>query len=431
MASLVSRLSRRNYVVLPGLVLLAFGLRLWFSEWAQPVPPPFSDAEYYDATARSLARGDGYRVLFTDQGFRPGGEATAFYPPGYSFFLAAGYAFFGEGIGLARGLNAAAGALTVVPVYWLGRRFGGTAAGLAAGVLVALSPSLIAWTPVLLSETWFTFLFALALAFLPWGPGGTEAGSPGRLLGAGVVVGLAALARGQALLLLPAWSLLLLWQGRGSRLAARSTALLTLGAAAVLAPWAARSSLALDSPVLLSTNFGYNLRVGHAPYASGRYETPHDLWSEQAPDFQALEVLFNDEGRQRALDYALSHPAREAELAARKVVALWRPDTDALTWVDSYGLTPLPDGARVPLKALIVAGYITLLALAAFGLARCAPDYRRFAFVFLALWALAHIVFFGEPRYHLPLLALLAPAAGRAVILLQRRASRLLQSGAP
>jgi hypothetical protein len=165
--------------------------------------------------------------------------------------------------------------------------------------------------------------------------------------------------------------------------------------------------------VLLSTNFGYNLRVGHAPYASGRYETPDDLWAEPASSFRELEVTFNDEGRDRAIDYALGHPVREIELSLRKVAGLWQPDTDALTWVESYGLTPLPDEAETPLKAALVAGYAGLLALAAYGVARDG-EYARFAVAFVVLWTLTHVVFFGEPRYHLPALVLLAPAAGWA-----------------
>ena len=74
----------------------------------ESVPPPLSDAEYYDAAARSLAGGDGYSVLLTPEGFRPGGESTAFYPPGYSIFLGAGYAIFGENVAAGRALNAVA-----------------------------------------------------------------------------------------------------------------------------------------------------------------------------------------------------------------------------------------------------------------------------------------------------------------------------------
>src|SRR5205085_12177685 len=106
------------------------------------------------------------------------------------------------------------------------------------------------------------------------------------------------------------------------------------GVAVLLVPWAVRSSVAL-SAVLLSTNGGYNLRVGHAPYATGRYVAPQDLWDEPAADFQALERVFNTKGVQRAYAYAIHHPLRESRFAAKKVGYLWSPDTDALTWLQS------------------------------------------------------------------------------------------------
>src|SRR5438067_6316947 len=100
---------------LSALVVLALLLRLVWSIATAPVPPAFSDAEYYDATARSLAAGQGYSVLFTPSGFRPGGEATAFYPPGYSFILAGAYRSLGPSVSTGRLVNVVLGGLTVLP----------------------------------------------------------------------------------------------------------------------------------------------------------------------------------------------------------------------------------------------------------------------------------------------------------------------------
>src|SRR4029079_14014400 len=113
--------------------------------------PLLSDAEYYDATARSLDAGFGYSVLLTPEGFRPGGDATAFYPPGYPIALAGAYRIGGESLATARIFNAFLAALTVLPAYALGRAWSGRRAAFLAGLIVATFPSLIAWTPVLLS----------------------------------------------------------------------------------------------------------------------------------------------------------------------------------------------------------------------------------------------------------------------------------------
>jgi len=395
---------------LAALVLLAFLLRLAWGIWTAPVPPPFSDDEYYDATARSLAAGDGYSALFTPDGFRPGGNPTAFYPPGYSIALAGAFKAFGPSFSTARSANALFGALTVVPAYAIARRLAHGRAAITAAVVVALMPSLVAWTPVLLSETLFTLIFTAAVAILITAGGNEREVRTSRLILFGVVLGLASLVRGQALILLPVALAWWAWKGLSLKKAGLMSAAAAAAASAVLLPWAVRSSLALDAPVLLSTNFGYNLRVGHAPYATGRYVTPQDLWDEPARDFRALEVVFNQAGTRRAIDYAAGHPFDEAKLTLKKAWYLWRPDTDALTWVESYGLTPLPRRTAGPLRWLIGGTYVALALLALAGLARLgrrSPEARLVALTALA-WTAVDVVFFGEPRYHLPLLPLLS-----------------------
>jgi hypothetical protein len=194
-----------------------------------------------------------------------------------------------------------------------------------------------------------------------------------------------------------------------------STAVVLVAVAAVLGPWAARNARVMDSPILLSANFGYNLRIGHAPYSTGRYILPQDLWTARPGiSFHDREVLFNDLGTRRALDYAAGNPRREVALARHKVVALWRPDSDVLSWASSFGRTPLPDRAWEPLRLLIDVTYAAVLVLAAAAFLRY-REYGRsllFPLLVVAAWTFGHIVFFGEPRYHLPVLAVLAPLAG-------------------
>jgi 4-amino-4-deoxy-L-arabinose transferase-like glycosyltransferase len=410
------------------LALLGLGLRLGWSAWAAPEPAPFSGAEYYHAAARSLSAGDGYAVLFTPEGFRPGGQATAFYPPGYSAFLAPFYLFLGDSVAVGRLANAIAGALLVFPVYGVGRLLAGAGAARLAAGGVAVLPSLLLWTPVLLSETLFTLLFASALwAALE------AAGKDGRALlllagGFGLLTGLAALVRGPAIVLLPIGIVWWLAAAPGKRAAPAAGAVALAAAFVVLLPWAVRNAIVLDSPVLLSTNLGYNLRVGHAPYATGRYVTRADLWAEPARDFRELELLFNRTGARRALLYAVDNRGRELELAVRKVAGLWRSDSHGLDWVESFGRTPLPAGVRPALSLVVDMSYYLTLALAAAGalaLRGRAPCCGFVAAVLIA-WTGLHILFFGEPRYHLPLLALLLPLAAAAARTLPARAEALL-----
>ena len=136
---------------------MALGLRAGWVWWTDTVVPPLSDPQYYHATASNLADGRGYSVAVDERGFvaGEGSEATAFWAPGYSFALAPLYAAFGAEERWAKAFNAVVGALTVVPVWLLGRRLrpradsrqqtteGDDAVGLTAALLFAVCPALI------------------------------------------------------------------------------------------------------------------------------------------------------------------------------------------------------------------------------------------------------------------------------------------------
>ena len=394
------------------IIALALALRLAVTLAFEPLPPVFSDAEYYDAAARALAAGDGYKVMISEDSFRPGAWPTAFFPPGYSFFLAGFYLLLGAGVEVARYANLLAGVLTVPVVYLIGARLLGPREGLVAALLAAISPSLILWTPVLLSETFFTLLFGLALLFVV----DTLRGG-GRLIGveaalAGAAIGLAVLTRGQALVLLPV--AIVWWRLSGASSGATLTAgaLATLATLLVLTPWALRNLNTFDEPVLLSTNFGYNLRIGHAPYSNGRFVDPVDLY-ELIDEGENLELTLNSEGTRLAVDYVLDNPGRELDLTWAKMRWLWSPDTDVVLWLDSFGRTPVDGTTSSLLQWLVRAGHWLVLALLLPAVVALTPRHRAVVLAaLLALgWTAVHVVFFGEPRYHLPLLPLLLPLA--------------------
>jgi hypothetical protein len=60
---------------------------------------------------------------------------------------------------------------------------------------------------------------------------------------------------------------------------------------------------------------------------------------------------------------------------------------------------------------------------------------RREGVIFVAIvclvWTGVHIVFFGEPRYHVPLLPLLLPLAAAPIIAMAHRVTRGVLRGVP
>jgi 4-amino-4-deoxy-L-arabinose transferase-like glycosyltransferase len=189
------------------------------------------DALTFHQVARHLADGDGFRRPFT-----PG--PTAEHPPAWEVVLAGADRLGADGYLAHRLIGALLGTVTVVLVGLLGRAVAGVRAGLAAAVVAALYPMLWTADVSLMSETLYGALLAAALL----------AAVARRAVLLGVLLGLAALTRGEALLLVPLLALPLFWR------APRALAACVAALALVLAPWTIRNLATFGAPVLISSN---------------------------------------------------------------------------------------------------------------------------------------------------------------------------------
>src|SRR5260221_167168 len=129
-------------------------------------------------------------------------------------------------------------------------------AGWLAGILAAIHPLLIFFSGYLLTETVFSVaLLAALVASTEW----LKTPRPGRALGAGLLWGVATLARPPALLL-PALVVAWAWRPLGLAVRAgdrwRQAALLFAGAALVIAPWTVRNLMVMHAWVPVTTGAG-------------------------------------------------------------------------------------------------------------------------------------------------------------------------------
>lgn len=393
---------------LTGILALSFIVRvLWIavSGWT---PTPDDDAWRYDFTARALADGLGYIHL--------NGEPTAFWPPGYPLLLAGVYALFGHSIVVAQILNALLGTATVGLVYLIGLRLFGRTQGLIAAGIVAFWPSLIFYTAVTLSEVAFTFVALLALLVVVIE---AQRAKDGRRLGwlllAGLALGFASLIRGQALLLplvfVPFW----LASGVDRRGLARGLVAIALGMGLVVAPWTVRNAVQLHEPVLIATNAGVDFWIGHHEAATGDFgATGGDELVFRYPEMGSpeREARVNNDGFREGLSYAVSHPREELVLPFKKLFWLYYNDEEGLAWNEGHGgqeflSTATRDGLRLLSNVYYFAVLGVVLLGVPFWLSPREPG--RVLLVSLVLyWTLIHLVFFGDPRFHAPIM----PIAG-------------------
>lgn len=367
----------------------------------------FDDSVFYHEAARFIARGDGFVSPWT-------GLPTALWPPGYPFFLGALYRVFPDDPLVAGLANAVVAAIAALGVYAMGWAAGGRTAALTAGLTFALLPGQIVFASLTMSEVLSTAMLVFALlAALRWSPARNGAGVA-LALGAGI--GLAAYVRGQALVLIPVLGAFWWLTGAPWKQALLWGTLAALGALAALAPWTARNARELGSPIIVSSNLGGNLWMGHHEGATGGMD-PHAYSRsfEHLPP-ERREGALSNAMLKDGLGFILTHPVDEIRLSMNKVRLLWKSDTVGLDWNEGYGLTPVFSPGRGgevrsamngAYAAVLIAGVAGLL----LGMARKNAGAMLMALT-AAAWTAAHILFFGDPRFHVPVMFTLCVGAG-------------------
>ena len=172
--------------------------------WAKDRFPPADDGSFYHVVAQRIAHGQGYTWLWPDGAV----SYAAHYPVGYPALLGLAYAVFGSRPVVAMLLNAALGALAVFAAQRCVIRYGSRRRALIAGLLLALHPGLLFYTPALMTEGVTAEMLVVA-AWLSLRVG-SSSGFRWRLLALGACLGGLCLVRPQLLLMAPIFGFLAL-----------------------------------------------------------------------------------------------------------------------------------------------------------------------------------------------------------------------------
>ncbi len=402
------------------ITVLGCALRLVWALTVHSRLGQYWDMQWYYGTARNLATGHGLTIRVVPPiGYLPGpgGMQTTLWPQGYSITLAAVFRVFGAGLTAGKLLNVVAGTLVIPLVFLLARRPFGGAVALVAAALFALYPANIFWTSVLYSDLVFTTPFVVATVLLVYAgtrPTRTQA------VAIGLAVGYMAIIRPQALVVLGAAAVYWLIRDESPRSVLKPLLYAAFGACIFILPNAVWNTARTGELTALSNNFGYNLRIGHAPYSTGRYIWPTDLWASPPTDASTGALPSESLAIRRSVDYAVHHPIDEMSLSAKKIFYLYTTDSDSIIWASTFDSTPIwGSAARAQhlMDLADTAAYVTLiLALVVVPLTFSLRDERLLLWLILAFWTAAHIVFFGEPRYHLPVLPIILTMSAVAIV---------------
>jgi len=440
------------------IALGGFAVRLIYLLGWKNTGVAWSDSFYYHEGANLLADGRGYIHPFQwiYHGFDiPGAD----HPPAYLTVLSA-FAVLGFRSFLAHQLiSCVIGTLGVVAFGWAGRRVGGERVGLLTALILALSPNVFFHDALVMSESLVVASTAGVVwtAYRWW-----DRPSPSAALWFGVAVGVASLARSEALLLGPFIGIPLVWwtrhlsrrptadvpveaadapdddlagvadpagspdeaaPERAAGVAPRSRAASPLGqlalagiaAAVVVAPWIVHNVVRFEHPVTLSAQFDHTLvsancdEVYFGPntgYWSRNCVEAVEAQTEPRDDASAEGLVY----RRIARDYLDEHQGRVPYVALARVGRTFGLYQQG----NQLDLDLLSDGKE---KGLGEAGLLTWYVVAAagafglLGLRRAGrPIFPLVAVV--AATALTVVVTYGATRFRFPAeLVLCIPAA--------------------
>ena len=399
------------------LFLVAFALR--GAHVAALSQAPFArilmgDSRGYDRWAAEIAAGDWI------------GEETFYQAPLYPYALGALYAVAGHDLTAARWAQAILGAFACVLLAWAGRQWLSERHGIVAGALLAVYPAAIFFDGLIQKAALDNLLMCAVLAVA-----GTFALSERMALVPllGVLLGLFALTRENALVFVIVVAAWIPWQlaVRPLRARLRGVLLLVAGVAVVLIPVGLRN-LAVGGDFLLTTSqAGPNFYIGNHEGANGRYVPIRP--GREIPEFERTDAK---EVAERAVGHALSpaavssywwgqalgwmraHPAGWASLFLRKLWMTWNRAEIADT--ESLEVHASVSPVLAALSAVLGFGTLVALALPGMVVAWRARPRPLLLYAMLFPFSVAVAAFYVFARYRFPMVPLLILFASAALV---------------
>jgi 4-amino-4-deoxy-L-arabinose transferase-like glycosyltransferase len=390
---------RRDLAVFAALTFL---LRtVWVMVYGRIATPvgAINDTVFYKFASTSLYGGHGYLGLQF--------EPTAGWPPGYPFVMSLLFRVFGIHLKLALVLNVLLATATVVILYLVVERMMDRRSARVAAGFFAILPGPLFITGLFLSETLFIFIlvgFLALVVFLPdrrW-----------TAVALGVALGLAALTRGEGLLM-PIIPLAIWWGHLARREWLTRAAVLLVAMAVTVAPWTIRNAVAMDAFIPVANNASWTLWSGHNPRANGWIVNP-EASPARSPASSASETERAEQLRREAISWAIHNPHKELGLIPRKLLMLTQGSSGVISgWLNAGERYQWELGTSSILVFTVLADafsffllFVTLASLLLLGprrLWRMHPGMQGLL-AYLALCLVNYgIVYYGQWRYRLPM----------------------------
>ena len=290
----------------------------------------------------SLATGQGF-----SSPFHVSTGPTAWMTPVYPAILAAIFRVCGpytfQSWVAAVLLNILFSTLACVPIFFAGKRIGGLGVAAGAAWLWAVYPNAF---QIAVESIWDASLAALLAAAILWATIALVESTRARdWCGYGLLWGLTLMTNATLGSALPFLLLWLMYRARSAGRPWLTRPALAFGVALLCcAPWTIRNYAVFHSFVPLRSVLGLQLWMGNNPHAKEVWlGEGHPIHEQAERDLyvELGEVAYMRQKKADAVEYMLSHPAREAQLIGLRFVSFWsggtpHPVEDFLHWRSNW-----------------------------------------------------------------------------------------------
>lgn len=427
---------RKEVFFLAVLFLFALGLRLVYLSQLQKSPwfeAPIEDARRYDQWAQSI-QNDWLQLE------EPFYEGPFFQAPLYPYVLALIYTLFGHSYLAVRIIQFLVGSLSVVLIYFLGKKIFNPTVGRLAAILASLYGTFIYFEGELLIPALIlcvNLLMMLAVLSVLEKPGWWK------WMGCGAILGFSAIARPNVLVFLGVLIPWMLVQLRRRSLSVGRSLVhvmgLLLGTVLVISPVTVRNYVAGKDFVPISSQGGVNFFIGNnrdsdgsTPLISG---TRASWWGIS---FDAVQLAEEAEGRplkasqvsnywfRRGLEFIRDEPGAALRLMLKKLALFWGGPEVANNkdiyffsrWTSLLGILLWRWYIYCPF------GLVAPLALVGMGLAwRRRVSGSGLVALFIFSYMVGIVLFFVTARFRLPVVPFLVPFAAYSLVSIFRERS--------
>lgn len=358
------------------------------------------DAKFYDTWAQEILNGT-WR-----------GKDPFYQDPLYAYFLAGCYWIFGHDIGAIRNVQIFLDIGTLTLIYTVGTMLYHKRAGLIAAAIGALYGPMVYFTCILDKTTLTTFLIALGLAALIYA---CRTSIRIHFFSSGLVIGLAALARGNMLIAATGicfWLCIIDADIRPLATRIKNALAFSCGVLCLVSLVSIRNYWVSGDFVLLTSNAGLNFFIGNNARTSGNYLEPpfiHGIPEEEYSDSKITAEQIAGRKITKAsevsrfwwsqgLAFIASSPSRWAALILKKIFLIGNsfeiPETYSFYYFkNKYG----------PLQ-LAPFTFWVIFSLGIAGASRFRSAQPNALHVYSVIYFLSLSMFFVTARYRFPLI---------------------------